>query len=317
VSTFEAVHEPLVARDVLLGRTTHVRRLVPNKGRRMIGAWCFLDHYGPDDIKDVGGMWVPPHPHTGLQTVTWLFEGLGLHTDSLGSRQLIRPGQLNVMTAGHGICHAEVSPPEAPRLLHGVQLWVCLPDRVRDTAAADFTHLADLPTYREGGVSVRVLVGTLAGETSPAPAFTPLVGAEVTLEAGSQATLPLDPGFEYGVLVVAGSARVDGVEIERNAMSYLGAGRAELTVSSAASAVAGEDTVLMLLGGEPFEEEIVMWWNFIGRSHDEIVAQREAWNGDGLAFEPERYGVVRDFDGERLLAPPMPNTRLKARGRSV
>jgi redox-sensitive bicupin YhaK (pirin superfamily) len=317
VSTFEAIHEPLTARDVLLGRTTHVRRLVPNKTRRMVGAWCFLDHYGPDDVKVNGGMWVPPHPHTGLQTVTWLFEGLGLHTDSLGSRQLIRPGQLNVMTSGAGICHAEVSPEDAPPLLHGVQLWVCLPDRVRDTAAADFTHLADLPTYREGGVSVRVLVGTLAGETSPAPAFTPLVGAEVTLEAGSQATLPLDPGFEYGVLVVAGSARVDGVEIERNAMSYLGAGRAELTVSSAASAVAGEDTVLMLLGGEPFEEEIVMWWNFIGRSHDEIVAQREEWNGDGLAFEPERYGVVRDFDGERLLAPPMPNTRLKARGRSV
>ena len=113
VSTFEAVHEPLVARDVLLGRTTHVRRIVPNKTRRMIGAWCFLDHYGPDDIVATGGMWVPPHPHTGLQTVTWLFEGLGLHTDSLGSRQLIRPGQLNVMTAGHGICHAEVSPPDA------------------------------------------------------------------------------------------------------------------------------------------------------------------------------------------------------------
>jgi redox-sensitive bicupin YhaK (pirin superfamily) len=314
VSTFEAVHEPLAARDVLLGRTTHVRRLVPNKGRRMIGAWCFLDHYGPDDIKQVGGMWVPPHPHTGLQTVTWLFEGLGLHTDSLGSRQLVRPGQLNVMTAGHGICHAEVSPPDAPRLLHGVQLWVCLPDEVRDSAPADFTHLANLPTYDEAGASVRVLVGSLAGVASTAPTYTPLVGAEISLQPGSRVTLPLDTGFEYGVLVVAGSARVDGVEVERNAMSYLGQGRTELTV---AATVPDEDTVLMLLGGEPFEEEIVMWWNFIGRSHDEVVAQREAWNGDGLAFEPERYGVVHDFDGDRLLAPPMPNTRLKPRGRSV
>ena len=312
MSTFEAVHEPLVARDVLLGRTTHVRRLVPNKTRRMIGAWCFLDHYGPDDIKTTGGMWVPPHPHTGLQTVTWLFEGLGLHTDSIGSRQLIEPGQLNVMTAGHGICHAEVSPEEAPPLLHGVQLWVCLPDEVRDTTPPDFTHLADLPTYTEHGTTLRVLVGDLAGERSKAPVHTPLVGAELTLDPGVEATLPLEPGFEHGVLVVQGAAEVAGVPIERNAMSYLGIGRGELTFRGVAP---DEPTILMLLGGEPFEEEIVMWWNFIGRSHEEIVEQREAWNGSGVDHEPERYGVVRGFEGERLLAPPMPNTRLKARPR--
>ena len=312
MSTFEAVHEPLVARDVLLGRTTHVRRLVPNKTRRMIGAWCFLDHYGPDDIKATGGMWVPPHPHTGLQTVTWLFEGLGLHTDSLGSRQLVEPGQLNVMTAGHGICHAEVSPEDAPPLLHGVQLWVCLPDQARDTTPPDFTHLADLPTYTEHGTTLRVLVGDLAGERSKAPVHTPLVGAELTLDPGAEATLPLEPGFEHGVLVVQGAAEVGGVPIERNAMSYLGIGRGELTFRAVAD---DEPTILMLLGGEPFEEEIVMWWNFIGRSHEEIVEQREAWNGSGVADEPERFGVVRGFEGDRLLAPPMPNTRLKARPR--
>jgi redox-sensitive bicupin YhaK (pirin superfamily) len=313
VSTFEAIHEPLVARDVLLGRTTHVRRLVPNKTRRMIGAWCFLDHYGPDDIKTTGGMWVPPHPHTGLQTVTWLFEGTGLHTDSLGSRQLIRPGQLNVMTAGPGICHAEVSPGDAPALLHGVQLWVALPDSVRDSTPPAFAHLADLPTYTEHGVTVRVLIGSLAGETSDAPAYTPLVGAELTLEEGAEATLPLDATFEYGVLVAQGAVEVDGVGIERNAMSYLGSGRGELTFRSTGEGPA----IVMLLGGEPFEEEIVMWWNFIGRSHEEIVEQREAWNGSGIEFEPPRFGLVRDFDGDRLLAPPMPNTRLKARGRSA
>jgi quercetin 2,3-dioxygenase len=326
VSTFEAVHEPLVARDVLLGRTTHVRRLVPNKTRRMIGAWCFLDHYGPDDIKSTGGMWVPPHPHTGLQTVTWLFEGVGLHTDSLGSHQLIRPGQLNVMTAGHGICHAEVSPDDAPELLHGVQLWVCLPDPVRDSAPPAFTHLPDLPTYTEHGVTLRVLTGSLAGETSPAPTYSPLVGAELTLDPGSEATLPLEPGFEYGVLVAQGAAEVDGVLLERNAMSYLGLGRGELTFRAVPTGPTGrtgppgspeEPAVLMLLGGEPFDEEIVMWWNFIGRSHEEIVEQREAWNGDGVDHEPERFGVVRDFTGDRLLAPPMPNTRLKPRGRST
>ena len=314
MSTFEAVHEPLAARDVLLGRTTHVRRLMPNKTRRMIGAWCFLDHYGPDDIKATGGMWVPPHPHTGLQTVTWLFEGLGLHTDSLGSSQLVRPGELNVMTAGHGICHAEVSPEDAPERLHGVQLWVCLPDEVRDSTPAAFAHLPDLPTHHEHGVTLRVLVGSLAGETSPAPTYTPLVGAELSLEPGSVATLPLEPGFEYGVLVAQGSAVVDGVEIPRNAMSYLGSGRTELSFEAAETE---PDTVLMLLGGEPFEEHIVMWWNFIGRSHEEIVAQREAWNGDGIDFEPPRFGSVADFGGDRLLAPPMPNTILKPRGRAV
>jgi quercetin 2,3-dioxygenase len=315
VSTFEAVHEPLVARDVLLGRTTHVRRLVPNKARRMIGAWCFLDHYGPDDIKATGGMWVPPHPHTGLQTVTWLFEGLGLHTDSLGSRQLIEPGQLNVMTAGHGICHAEVSPDEAPPRLHGVQLWVCLPDALRESVPPDFTHLAELPTYHEHGVTLRVLTGSLAGETSAAPAYTPLVGAEITLSPGSRATFPLDPAFEYGVLVAQGGVRVDGELVERNAMAYLGSGRRELGFEDASPEP--EDTIVMLLGGEPFDEEIVMWWNFIGRSHDDIVEQRDAWNGDGLGHEPPRFGVVADFHGERLLAPPMPSTRLKPRGRSM
>ncbi|MGH3444701.1 MAG: pirin family protein, partial [Nocardioidaceae bacterium] len=312
---FETVHEPLEARDVLLGRTTHVRRILPNKSRRMIGAWCFLDHYGPDDIKTTGGMWVPPHPHTGLQTVTWLFEGLGLHTDSLGTRQTIRPGQLNVMTAGHGICHAEISPPEAPVRLHGLQMWVCLPDPARGSAAPDLTHLADLPAFDEPGVGVRVLTGSLAGETSPAPAYSPLMAAEITLAPGASLTLPLERDFEYGVLTAQGSLRVDEREVTRNAMSYLGEGRPELHVSAPDGAA--EDTVAMLLGGAPFEEDIVMWWNFIGRSHEEIVEQRAEWNGDGLEHRPQRYGTVEGFDGPRLLAPPMPTTRLKPRPRAV
>ena len=309
-----AVHESLPARDVLLGRTTHVRRVLPNKTRRMIGAWCFLDHYGPDDIKKTGGMWVPPHPHTGLQTVTWLFEGLGRHTDSLGSDQLIRPGQLNVMTAGHGICHAEVSPEDAPTRLHGVQLWVCLPDDVRDGTPPDFTHLPDLPTYTEGGVTLKVLVGELAGERSPAPTYSPLVGAEIRLLPGAMAVLPLERDFEYGVLTVQGEVRVDDAALPANEMVYLGGSRDGLTLSVPE---AGEESVVMLLGGEPFEEEIVMWWNFIGRSHDEVVAQRDEWNGDGVSWTPPRYGEVKGFAGDRLLAPPMPNVRLRSRGREA
>lgn len=314
MSTFATTHEPLEPRDVLLGRTTHVRRILPNKNRRMIGAWCFLDHYGPDDIKETGGMWVPPHPHTGLQTVTWLFEGEGLHTDSLGSEQRIRPGQLNVMTAGHGVAHAEVSPPTAPTFLHGVQLWACLPDAHRDSAPADFTHLAELPTAQEAGATVRVFLGDLAGVRSDAPTFSPLVGAEVTLPPGASLTLPVDPGFEYGVLTVQGEVTVSGVEVPVNAMSYLGEGVREISFA-AGDTPGSEDGVVMLLGGAPFEEEIVMWWNFIGRTHEEIVEQREAWNGDGVDWVPPRFGRVHGFEGDRLLAPPMPNTRLKARGR--
>ena len=315
MAALDAVHEPLLPRDVVLGRTTHVRRVLPNKTRRMIGAWCFLDHYGPDDIKTTGGMWVPPHPHTGLQTVTWLFEGLGRHTDSLGSDQLIRPGQLNVMTAGHGICHAEVSPDDAPQLLHGVQLWVCLPDEVRDSTPPDFTHLADLPTYTEGGVTLKVLVGELAGEVSPAPTFSPLVGAEIRLRPGASATLPLAPEFEHGVLAVAGDLRVEGRAVPVDEMAYLGGGRDGLTIE--APEQDADEAVLMLLGGAPFEEEIVMWWNFIGRSHDEVVEQRAAWNGSGVSWTPSRYGEVKGFDGDRLLAPPMPNVRLRSRRRTA
>ncbi|MGH3366246.1 MAG: pirin family protein [Nocardioidaceae bacterium] len=318
MSTFATLHEPIEPRDVLLGRTTHVRRLIPNRARRMIGAWCFLDHYGPDDVKETGGMWVPPHPHTGLQTVTWLFEGEGLHTDSLGSEQLIEPGQLNVMTAGAGICHAEVSPESAPQLLHGVQLWVALPDAVRNATPPDFTHIAELPTYEEAGVRIKVLVGELAAERSPAPTFTPLVGAELRLRPGAAGTIPLDPAFEHGVLTTQGTATVAGAEIARNAMSYLGDGLTELAVSApdVTKGDTEEDTVLLLLGGEPFDEEIVMWWNFIGRSHEEIVEQRQDWNGEGLESVPERFGRVESFAGDRLLAPPMPNTRLKPRGRA-
>ena len=314
MSTFETLHEPLEPRDVLLSRTTHVRRILPNKSRRMIGGWCFLDHFGPDDITRTGGMWVPPHPHTGLQTVTWLFDGEGLHTDSLGSEQRILPGQLNVMTAGHGICHAEVSPDGAPATLHGVQLWACLPDAVRDRTPPDFTHLAELPTYSEGGITLRVFMGELAGESSTAPAFTPLMGAELTLLPGAAGTIPLRPGFEYGVLTASGAATIGGREVPRNAMSYLGDGLTELSFSVPEGAE--EPATVMLLGGAPFEEEVVMWWNFVARSHEEIVEQRDAWNGEGLTWVPERFGQVSGFTGDRLLAPPMPNTRLKPRGRA-
>ena len=198
VSTFEAVHEPLVARDVLLGRTTHVRRLVPNKTRRMIGAWCFLDHYGPDDVKAHRRHVGPAAPAHRAADGDLAVRGRSVCTPTAsGSHQLIRPGQLNVMTAGAGICHAEVSPDDAPTLLHGVQLWVCLPDAVRDSTPPDFTHLADAadvrpsPAVADRGCSS----ARWPARRRRAPTYTPLVGAEITLEPGAEATRAARPGL--------------------------------------------------------------------------------------------------------------------------
>src|SRR6202042_2356257 len=183
------------ARNARVGDMT-VRRLLPLRLRRSVGAWCFIDHYGPMDVDGVTGMLVPPHPHIGLQTVTWLLAGNVLHRDSLGSEQMIRPGQLNLMTAGRGIAHAEESPPEHDPVLHGVQLWVALPDATRHVSPA-FEHHPQLPTTRVGDFAVRVFMGELAGARSDATAFSPIVGAELTagpVAAGpARSVLPLGP----------------------------------------------------------------------------------------------------------------------------
>lgn len=309
VSTFRTLHEPLEARRVVLGRSTHVDRILPHRTHRMIGAWCFLDHFGPDDVTSDGGMWVPPHPHAYLQTVTWLFEGQGLHTDSLGNRQLIRPGQLNVMTAGPGICHAEVTPEGAPDVLHGVQLWVALPDTVRNTVPPDFAHLADLPRRTGGGAEVTTFIGRLGGAVSPAPRFSLLVGAEIRLAPGAELALPLRTDFEHGLLIAAGNARVNGADGTPRAVTYLEPGTDHLTLANPDPEA---PAVLLLIGGQPFEEEIVMWWNFVARSHEEIVELATRWNESDV---PARFGQVEGFDGPRLLAPPLPTVRLKSRGR--
>jgi redox-sensitive bicupin YhaK (pirin superfamily) len=201
--------ELLEPRDVPLGgiRAMSVRRTLPQRARSFIGAWCFLDHYGPDDVAATGGMRVPPHPHTGLQTVSWLFSGEIEHRDSLGTHCLVRPGELNLMTAGHGISHSEDST-DATTVLHGVQLWTVLPERDREVDPA-FDHYVPPVTALDGG-EARVFLGTLAGSTSPVPTFSPLVGAEVRLRPGAAHTFAVDPAFEHGVLVDAGGVEVDG-----------------------------------------------------------------------------------------------------------
>lgn len=297
-----AVLEP---REVPLGgtRAMLVRRTLPHRDLRTIGAWCFVDSYGPDAIGTGPGMQVPPHPHVGLQTVTWLLDGEVLHRDSLGSEALIRPGELNLMTAGHGIAHSEESPAGHGLSLQGVQLWVALPDAAR-AQAAHFEHHADLPVLDVGPARVTVLAGEVDGAVSPAATYSPLVGAEVALPARSTMTLPLRPDFEHGMLALDGEVSVAGTRLPLGALAQLGPGETSVEVATDATAR------VMLLGGEPFDEELVMWWNFVARDSDEIAAAREDWAAG------RRFGEVLGYPGDPLRAPALPAVRLRPRGRS-
>ncbi|MEU5624585.1 pirin family protein [Streptomyces tendae] len=295
--------EILTAREVPLGgpRAMTVRRTLPQRARTLIGAWCFADHYGPDAVSESGGMNVAPHPHIGLQTVSWLFSGVIEHRDSLGSHAFVRPGEVNLMTGGRGISHSEVSTPDTT-VLHGVQLWVALPAEHRDTAP-DFQHHVPAPVALDGG-EARVFLGSLAGDTSPVDTFTPLLGAEVTLAPRAAVTLDVDPGFEHGVLVDTGDVRVDGTAVRPAGLAYAAPGRHTLTLTNESSGTARA----LLLGGPPFDEELVMWWNFVGRTHDEIAAARTDWEN-----ESERFGRVEGYPGDRLPAPVLPNATLSPR----
>ncbi|MFD5915553.1 pirin family protein [Kitasatospora sp. NPDC058201] len=297
------VKELLPARSVQLGESTVVRRLLPSLGRRMVGAWCFVDHYGPDDIAEEPGMQVPPHPHMGLQTVSWLHQGEVLHRDSLGSLATVRPRELGLMTSGRAISHSEESPRPHARLLHGAQLWVALPDTHRHTDPA-FEHHPDLPHVTAPGLDATVILGTLDTATSPGTTHTPLVGADLTLARGTHHRLPLEPDFEYAVLTMSGHTEVDGLRLDPGAMLYLGTGRPHLPLH------AHTDATLLLLGGHPFEEKLVMWWNFIARSGEEITQARNDWETG------TRFGEVHGYDGARLAAPQLPAVPLKPRGRA-
>jgi redox-sensitive bicupin YhaK (pirin superfamily) len=293
--------ELFAGREVSLGGSTVVRRLLPNLGRRLVGAWCFVDHYGPDDVAAGPGMTVPPHPHIGIQTVSWLLDGEVHHRDSIGSDQVIRPGELGLMTAGSGIAHAEHSPVPHPAMLHGVQLWVALPDAARGTQPAWSHHVA-LPSFASNGVTATVILGDLDGGRSPGATYTPLVGVDVGLAPGADGRLPLEPDFEYAVLTMAGSLDVDGMALTPGALLYLGTGRRDLRLRSE------EGARVLLLGGEPFDEQIVMWWNFVARDGEEIAAAREEWT-NGAAFGPISHA------GDPTPAPALPPGRLKPGGR--
>ena len=262
-----------------------VRRALPVRARRTVGAWCFADQMGPLAVApDAGaggarGIDVGPHPHTGLHTVTWLLAGEARHLDSLGSDQVIRPGQLNLMTAGHGVVHAEEGTGyRGP--LHGVQLWVAQPEATRHGPAA-FEHHAELPVTDAAGPAVAtVLLGEFAGAVSPARRDTELIGVDLELRAG-RAVLPLRPDFEHALLVTAGAVQVAaGPVAQPGQLAYLGLGRDELVLEST------EPTRALLLGGVPFAEPILMWWNFVGRTRAELTAAVDQWESRDGRFGP-------------------------------
>ena len=308
--------EVMTPREVPLGgpRAMRVRRTLPQRQRSLIGAWCFVDHYGPDDVADTGGMSVTPHPHTGLQTVSWLFEGEVEHRDSAGNHAIVRPLELNLMTAGHGISHSEISTPETT-VLHGAQLWVALPEEARETDPR-FDHYAPSPV-RGPGWEAHVFLGSLLGSESPVTTHTPLLGAQLALAPGARLGVPVDPAFEHGVLLDVGGVRVEDREVAPGELLHLPPGRDTLEVE------ASEEARMLLLGGPPFGEAIVMWWNFVGRDHDEVVGYRREWQdqitrdgevvGDSREVAPGRFGVVADQPLPPIPAPPLPNARLKER----
>ncbi|WP_281873002.1 pirin family protein [Brachybacterium paraconglomeratum] len=350
----------LAPREVPLGgpRGMTVHRTLPARRTSLIGAWCFVDHFGPDDVSATDGMRVARHPHTGLATVSWLFDGAITHRDSIGSHALVRPGDVDLMVAGSGITHSEFSANDTT-VLHGVQLWYALPERTRFREQEFLVHT---PTeVATGTARARVGLGTLHGvdgdgdlleDTSPVVADTDLGMAQLELRAGSTLRLDLDPGHEHGVLVDRGTARLTtargtgpatgGTGDESSARSL----RADVAprelmvlpdgVDHLEIVVTGdEDLRLILLSGEPLGEDIIMWWNFVGRSHEEIEAFRARYQAEigvelaledapiapivrergGLAEDDEQFGPFAPHTPAALPAPRLPGGRLRSRGR--
>ena len=280
--------EVLEGREAVVGHIS-VRRVLPRRARRTVGAWCFADHMGPAEVTETRGLDIGPHPHTGLHTVTWLVSGAVLHRDSLGSEQLIRPGQLNLMTAGNGVAHAEEATGTFRGSLQGVQLWVAQPERTRHRPPS-FAHHAELPRVSVGAGEASVLVGSFGGALSPARADTPLVGVEGVLGAGAS-VWPLRRDFEYAVVVLEGAVAIGDQLVRPGRLGYLGEGREELVMTTT------DPARVLLLGGEPFTEPVLMWWNFVARTREEVDAAVRQWNADD-----GRFGTV----GSALARIPSP-----------
>ena len=278
-------------RETSLG-SLHISRALPIRERRLVGPWCFLDRFGPVSFSDEKPMNVPPHPHIGLQTVSWLLEGEVLHTDSLNSEATVRPGGVNVMTAGYGIAHAEETPPNHSGLLNGVQLWVALPDQHRETPPS-FTHVAQVPIFESKTSLAKVFAGTLGNVTAPDLYFSEILGAEITLYPGQISTFELNPLFEHAVLLLNGDGELENQPLSPNTLYYLSPSREGLEINSHTGCK------LLLIGGQPFPNKILMWWNFVARTPEEIRQAKSDWDTH------QRFGEVTGTDLKRLTSPDL------------
>ncbi len=282
-------------RSAEIGKGTVIKRALPSRNKRMIGAWCFLDHAGPVSFPQGDGLDVGPHPHIGLQTFTWMIEGTMMHTDSLGSKQLIRPKQVNLMTAGYGISHTEVAP-DTETKMHAAQLWIALPDD-KINMAPQFDHYPELPVVVQDQVEFTVLVGEFLNTTSPVKVHSDMVGVDFYAPEASTVMIPLNPKFEYGFMALEGEAVVNGHLLNSDNMVVLEPGIERIEVQL------HKGSRLLLIGGEPFESPILLWWNFVGRSQEQLKEAREQWvNHDA------RFGTIPDYDGPRLVAPVLPDS---------
>jgi redox-sensitive bicupin YhaK (pirin superfamily) len=288
--------------EVQEGRTTTIGRLgivrvLPAKGRRTIGPWCFVDLMTPGDMEEPPPIEIGPHPHIGLATVTWLFEGAALHSDSLGTEQVIRPGQLNLMTSGHGIAHAELglemSSARATNGHMGVQMWLAQPDATRD-GGSRFQHLGELPVADLGTGEGTVMVGGLAGAVSDAAIDHPTVGLDVTFRG--RVDVPVEPAFEHAVVPIGDPLKVDDAIVEPGSLAYVPTGYDALPIETRNGA-----SRFLLLGGEPLGVPVKMWWNFVARTLDEITDAWRAWQD----HDDDRFGPVRS-ELARIDAPTPP-----------
>lgn len=274
-----------------------VSRSLPSRQRRLIGAWCFLDHAGPAQFgPDSDGLQVGPHPHTCLQTFTWMIAGRLLHRDSLGHEQLIRPGQVNLMTAGQGISHTEASLPGETEL-HATQLWIALPHEQRNMEPR-FDHYPELPRLAIGSLDITLLVGEFENHEAPTLRYSPLLGLDLCWSRENEQTLTLREDFEYGILPLQGAIHVDGERFEEDELAYLGINRRAVRLRTE-----GEGRAL-LIGGEPLKEKITIWWNFVGYSRAEIEQAQTDWEAHS-----ERFGDIPKPNAPRMDAPKLPWTR--------
>ena len=270
-----------------------VARALPVKERRTIGPWCFLDHIGPTRFAPPApGLGVGPHPHIALQAFTWMLAGEILHRDSLGSEQVIRPGQVNLMTAGRGIAHTEESLAGHPDL-HAAQLWIALPEADQHTPPR-FDHYPRLPRWQQEGIDLTLLIGEHSGQRAPTLHFSPILGLDLHTPQGGEITLSLDPAFEHGLFPLQGEATIAGEALAPEQLLYLPPGTRALKVAL------GPDTRLLLIGGEPLAKPLQIWWNFVSFSPEAIRTAALDWESGH-----PRFGEVVGYVGPRLVAPPL------------